>query len=73
MKTPPAVGARVRFSRAWLQSAGAYTGDLPRLRGTVTRVRTFKSSPALVAVQWDHPYFGERATNVLVTNLETCR
>lgn len=65
-----APGDRVRFSRAWLQSTATYTGELPRLRGTVAAICSFRSCPPLVTVNWDHPYFGERATAVLATNLQ---
>jgi hypothetical protein len=73
MKTPPTIGSRVRFSKAWLQSTCTYTGEVPFLRGTVTAVRTFNGCPPLVTVDWDHHYFETKATNVLATNLETCR
>lgn len=73
MKTAPAIGSRVRFSKNWLRSTCTYSGPVPQLRGTVTAVRTFKSSPALVTVDWDVAYFDTKATNVLACNLEGCR
>jgi hypothetical protein len=73
MKTAPTIGSRVRFSKAWLQSTGTYTGPVPQLRGTVAAVRTFSSCPAMVAVDWDVRYFDGKITNVLATNLEACR
>ena len=73
MKTTPAIGTRVRFAKAWLQSTCTYTGPVPQLRGTVTAVRTFKSAPAMVTVDWDVRYFDSKATNVLACNLERCR
>ena len=74
MISPIAIGSRVRFSKAWLQSTRNYTGDVPFLRGTVTAVHTFKSCPPLVTVDWDQQhYFDTKATNVLATNLEVCR
>ena len=73
MTKPIAIGSRVRFSRAWLQSTCSYTGDVPFLRGTVTAIHAFKSCPPLVTVDWDKHYFDTKTTNVLATNLETCR
>ncbi len=66
-------GDRVRFSSAWLRSTSTYSGPVPQLRGTVTKVRDFSSCPALVTVQWDQRYFDTQATNVLATNLERSR
>lgn len=73
MKKAPAIGSRVRFSKAWLQSTCSYAGEVPFLKGTVTAVREYKSCPPLVTVDWDHQYFETKATNVLATNLELCR
>lgn len=73
MKTAPAIGTRVRFARAWLQSTRTYNEATADLRGTVTAIRTFSSCPALVTVDWDERYFDSKATNVLATNLEACR
>lgn len=73
MSTPLGIGSRVRFTRAWLQSTCQYTGEVPRLKGTITAVREFKSCPPMVTVEWDTHYFQTKTTNVLATNLETCR
>lgn len=66
-----AVGDRVRFTRAWLQSTGSYTGQLPRLTGTVTEVR--KLGTIYVKVLWDQVYFEERETMALASNLQVIR
>jgi len=66
-------GDRVRFSSAWLRSTSTYTGQVPQMRGTVTKVRELSSCPALVTVRWDQCYFDTQATSVLAANLERSR
>jgi hypothetical protein len=66
-------GDRVRFSSTWLRYTFGYTGGIGQLRGTVTKVREFRSSPALVTVQWDQHYFDTQSTSVLAANLERSR
>ena len=68
-----AIGARVRFTRNWLQSTCSYTGPVPQLRGIVTELRPFGGG-TLATVLWDGPaYFSTPSTNVLACNLEVCR
>ena len=63
------VGARVKYSRAFLRSISCYTGSVPFLRGTVIAIQTFHTeSPALATVQWDE----EHSAHIFVTNLWPC-
>lgn len=66
-----AIGDRVRFSGEWLRNTCQYTGPVGQLRGTVTGVRLYATCPPLITVEWDQPYFNERTTNVLATNLQS--
>jgi hypothetical protein len=63
------VGDTVRFKRAFLQSTCSYTGELPRLKGTVVSVGLDGLS-GYVRVDWDYIYFQTKATGVLASNLE---
>lgn len=52
MKTKIEPGVRVAFSRAWLRSAGMFTGPVPFARGTVREVNPF-GDQLLARVEWD--------------------
>lgn len=70
---PNAIGQRVRFTRSWLQSIGAYTGQLPQMRGTVTGIRKYSGGSVMVSVDWDVLYFQTKETSVLSCNLEVIK
>jgi len=59
------VGDHVRYSRAWLQSTGTHTGDLPRAKGTVTAIKDL-GSLKIATINWENPEIPER---VNVANL----
>ncbi len=59
-------GDRVAYSAAWLQSIGAYTGELPQARGTVLRLQPI-GQQQLAVVQWDQA--ADLPARVLVSNL----
>ena len=62
------VGDAVAYSRAFLQSIGAYTGDLPRAKGKVTGLVPVGRELMLAEVAWDR---AELPARVNVKNL--CR
>jgi hypothetical protein len=48
------IGTKVKLSRVWLKSIGAYTGSLPFARGTITGIMDL-GSIQLAIVKWDNP------------------
>ena len=62
------VGDAVAYSRAFLQSIGAYTGDMPRAKGKVTGLVPVGRELVLAEVTWDR---AELPPRVNVRNL--CR
>jgi hypothetical protein len=62
------VGDSVAYSRAFLQSIGAYTGDLPGAKGKVTGLVPVGRELLLAEVTWDR---AELPARVNVKNL--CR
>ena len=48
-----ALGDRVAYAAAFLKSTGQYTGDVPRLRGTVHAVQAL-GQVQLVIIAWDN-------------------
>lgn len=48
------IGSTVAYSKAWLQSAGAYTGPLPFARGKVTALEPLGDT-VLAEVDWGDP------------------
>ena len=62
------VGDAVAYSRAFLQSIGAYTGDMPRAKGEVTGLVLVGRELVLAEVTWDR---AELPARVNVNNL--CR
>jgi hypothetical protein len=48
-----AIGDRVAYSRSWLRSIGAYTGDLPHAKGTITGLKTLSREITLADVAWE--------------------
>lgn len=63
------VGDTVGFSKAFLQSTGQYTGDVPFARGRVKSLRTYGDT-TIAEVEWDTP---DMAKLVNVVNLTTTR
>lgn len=63
------IGARVAYSKAFLQSTGQYTGDAPHARGIVTAIVPM-GGLTLASVEWDKPDLPGR---VNVKNLSTIR
>jgi hypothetical protein len=67
--SPINVGDRVAYSRSFLQSIGALTGDMPFARGVVEKIEEF-GTLRLATVKWD----GEETTmRVAVANLAADR
>jgi hypothetical protein len=46
------IGDRVAYSVAFLRSTGQFTGDMPRLRGTVKAIEPF-GPHQMVVIAWD--------------------
>ena len=61
------IGARVRYTRAFLRSTGMYTGDIPFARGTVVSLETLGGDCTLARIDWGDPDIPKR---VNVCNLE---
>jgi hypothetical protein len=49
------VGDSVAYSKAFLQSISALTGDLPRARGKVTELISVGTDVTLAAIDWNLP------------------
>ncbi|APW58626.1 hypothetical protein [Paludisphaera borealis] len=64
------VGDTVAYSKAFLQSTGQYTGDVPHARGKVTALQTLGKDVTLAEIEWDKPDLPGR---VNVKNLTTAR
>jgi hypothetical protein len=62
------VGDAVAYSRAFLQSIGAYTGDMPRAKGKLTGLVAVGRELVLADITWD---LAELPPRVNVKNL--CR
>ena len=58
------------YSKAFLQSTGQYTGDVPFARGQVTALHPVGSETLLAEIEWDRPDLPPR---VNVRNLSTVR
>ena len=52
-KKLPAVGERVAFSRAFLQSTGQIAGGVPFMRGKVEKLEELSPGFVLAYVLWD--------------------
>jgi len=64
------VGDTVAYSKAFLQSTGQVTGDVPHARGKVTALRELSEDVTLAEIDWDKPDLPGR---VNVRNLTTTR
>ena len=64
------VGDIVGYSKAFLQSTGQYTGDVPFARGKVLALRTIGTETILAEIEWDKP---DIPNLVNVRNLSTAR
>jgi hypothetical protein len=62
---PLKVGDKVAYSKAFLQSTGSYTGDIPHARGKVTGLISIGET-TLAEIAWDRP---DMPTRVNVKNL----
>ncbi|HWY87125.1 MAG TPA: hypothetical protein VNX28_10390 [Gemmataceae bacterium] len=51
---PLKVGDKVAYSKAFLQSTGSYTGDIPHARGEVTALISIGET-TLAEITWDKP------------------
>ena len=67
---PIQVGDIVGYSKAFLQSTGQYTGDVPFARGKVTALHLLGTETILAEIEWDKPDLPSR---VNVKNLVTAR
>lgn len=65
--SPIKTGDRVAYSARFLRSIGAYTGDLPFARGTVTEIKKLGET-TIAVIDWGNE---EMASKVNVVNL--CR
>ena len=63
-----AVGDRVAYSRAFLRSIGAFTGDMPHAKGEITKLVPVGREVTLAEVSWDR---AELPPRVNIKNL--CR
>lgn len=52
-------GDKVGYSRKWLKSIGAVTGDLPRAKGIIQEIKDL-GSLKIATVKWDLPDIPER-------------
>ncbi len=66
---PIKVGDKVAYSKAYLQSTGSYTGDIPHARGEVTALIPLGET-TLAEIAWDRP---EMPARVNVKNLVTVK
>lgn len=48
-------GDTVAYSKAFLQSIGVYTGDMPQARGKVTALISVGKDVALAEIDWNLP------------------
>ena len=63
------VGDKVAYSKAFLQSTGSYTGDIPHARGEVTALIPIGET-TLAEIEWDRP---DMPARVNVKNLVTVK
>lgn len=76
MNRPPRkfqVGDRVAYGVAWLRSTGNITGNLPRLRGSITELQPFGLGQ-IAFIAWDNyrvksEYRDDGLGHVLTSNL----
>jgi hypothetical protein len=47
------IGDYVKYGRKWLQSAGVYTGNLPRGVGQIIDIEALGNGTNLVVIQWN--------------------
>lgn len=52
---PIKVGDQVAYSKAFLQSTGQLTGDVPHARGTVTALKPLGKDVTLAEIEWNTP------------------
>ncbi len=63
-----AAGDQVGYSASFLRSIHAFTGELPRARGVVTRIKRYSEKLSVAAVDWGTSC-SEAAAKVNVKNL----
>lgn len=64
------VGDQVGYSKAFLQSTGQHTGDVPHARGKVVELVPVGGALMLAEIEWDRPGLPPR---VNVNNLSTVK
>ena len=52
---PVKVGDTVAYSKAFLQSTGQITGEVPQAKGKVTALTPIGTELVLAEVEWDRP------------------
>jgi hypothetical protein len=67
---PIKVGDQVAYSKAFLQSTGQHTGDVPHARGKVTALKPLGTDVILAEIEWNTPDLPAR---VNVRNLTTVK
>jgi len=67
---PIKVGDTVGYSKAFLQSTGQLTGDVPFARGKVLALQPLGTDTILAEIEWDKP---DLPAKVNVKNLSTVR
>lgn len=50
---PIKVGDEVAYSRQFLKSIGAYTGDMPQAKGKVTALKSISKEVTLAEIAWE--------------------
>lgn len=70
-KTKLKIGDRVGYSKAFLQSIGEVTGDMPQARGIITAIATFggASGTEVAKISWEGYAAGEMPASVNTANL----
>lgn len=63
------VGDRVRYSSSFCQSIGAFTGDIPFARGTITGMFDIGKNLTMAEVDWGYE---DVPPKVNIKNLEKC-
>lgn len=64
-----AVGDTVQYSADWLRSVGAYTGELPRVKGKVTSITDYGSTK-VATIDWGNPEIPERVNVANLTKVK---
>ncbi len=64
------VGDKVQYTKAWLQSTGQFTGDIPFAKGIVKEIKKLSPECILASVDWNNENIPAR---VNIKNLQKCK